>query len=110
MYEVQEQARPYGAEIFNIRYQRPKLLVDRAQVIEVPERIGSRGEVVRDLDLDVTRARLQSLVGQDIQAVAVCLLFSFLNPAHERHVKALVEEVLPGVPVTISSALCPFIR
>ena len=110
VYEVQEQARPYGAEIFNIRYQRPKLLVDRAQVIEVPERIGSRGEVVRDLDLDVTRARLQSLVGQDIQAVAVCLLFSFLNPAHERHVKALVEEVLPGVPVTISSALCPFIR
>ena len=59
VYEVQEQARPYGAEIFNIRYQRPKLLVDRAQVIEVPERIGSRGEVVRDLDLDVTRARLQ---------------------------------------------------
>ncbi|MGA1206856.1 MAG: hydantoinase/oxoprolinase family protein [Litorivicinaceae bacterium] len=110
VYEVQEQARPYGAEIFNIRYQRPKLLVDRAQVVEVPERVGSRGEIVRALDLETTRSRLQALVGQDIQAVAVCLLFSFLNAEHERQVKALVEEVLPGVPVTISSALCPFIR
>ena len=43
IYEVQEQARPYGKEIFNIRYQRPKLLVDRSNVVEVPERTGSKG-------------------------------------------------------------------
>ena len=110
IYEVQEQARPYGKEIFNIRYQRPKLLVDRQNVIEIPERIGSKGEVVREIDLDVTRARLETLKTENISGVAICLLFSFINPGHERAVRRIAEEVLPGVQVTLSSEICPFIR
>ena len=110
IYEVQEQARPYGKEIFNIRYQRPKLLVDRQNVIEIPERIGSKGEVVREIDLDVTRARLETLKTENVSGVAICLLFSFINPGHERAVRRIAEEVLPGVQVTLSSEICPFIR
>ena len=110
IYEVQEQARPYGKEIFNIRYQRPKLLVDRQNVIEIPERIGSKGEVVREIDLDVTRARLETLKTENISGVAICLLFSFINPGHERAVRRIAEEVLPGVQVPLSSEICPFIR
>ena len=110
IYEVQEQARPYGKEIFNIRYQRPKLLVDRQNVIEIPERIGSKGEVVREIDLNVTRARLETLKTENISGVAICLLFSFINPGHERAVRRIAEEVLPGVQVTLSSEICPFIR
>jgi len=110
IYEVQEQARPYGKEIFNIRYQRPKLLVDRSHVVEIPERIGSKGEIVREIDLDATRARLETLRNENISGLAVCLLFSFINPEHERAVRRLAEEVLPGVQVTLSSEICPFIR
>ena len=110
IYEVQEQARPYGKEIFNIRYQRPKLLVDRENVIEIPERIGSKGEVVREIDLNVTRARLETLKTENVSGVAICLLFSFINPGHERAVRRIAEEVLPGVQVTLSSEICPFIR
>src|SRR5210317_69417 len=110
IYEVQEQARPYGKEIFNIRYQRPKLLVDRQNVIEIPERIGSKGEVVREIDLDVTRSRLETLKTENISGVAICLLFSFINSDHERAVRRIAEEVLPGVQLTLSSEICPFIR
>ena len=110
IYEVQEQARPYGREIFNIRYQRPKLLVDRSNVIEIPERIGSKGQIVIDLDGEMARERIQKLQGCDIEGVAICLLFSFVNPNHEKIVKDIVEELLPGIPVTISSQICPFIR
>jgi len=110
IYEVQEQARPYGKEIFNIRYQRPKLLVDRSHVVEIPERVGSQGEVVREIDLDATRARLETLKNENISGLAVCLLFSFINCEHERAVRRIAEEVLPGVQVTLSSEICPFIR
>jgi N-methylhydantoinase A len=110
IYEVQEQARPYGKEIFNIRYQRPKLLVDRSHVVEIPERVGSQGEVVREIDLDATRARLETLKNENISGLAVCLLFSFINSEHERSVRRIAEEVLPGVQVTLSSEICPFIR
>ena len=110
IYEVQEQARPYGKEIFNIRYQRPKLLVDRSHVVEIPERVGSQGDVVRKIDLDATRARLEALKTEKISGLAVCLLFSFINPEHERAVRRIAEEVLPDVQVTLSSEICPFIR
>ena len=110
IYEVQEQARPYGKEIFNIRYQRPKLLVDRDNVVEIPERIGSKGEIVQEIDLDATRARLEKLKNENISGLAICLLFSFINPEHERAVRRIAEEVLPGVQVTLSSEICPFIR
>lgn len=110
IYEVQEQARPYGKEIFNIRYQRPKLLVDRSHVVEIPERVGSQGEVVREIDLDATRARLETLKNENISGLAVCLLFSFINSEHERAVRRIAEEILPGVQVTLSSEICPFIR
>jgi N-methylhydantoinase A len=110
IYEVQEQARPYGKEIFNIRYQRPKLLVDRSNVVEVPERTGSKGEIVREIDLELTRSRLENLKGEDVEGIAVCLLFSFINPEHERAVRRIANEVLPGVQVTLSNEICPFIR
>jgi N-methylhydantoinase A len=110
IYEVQEQARPYGKEIFNIRYQRPKLLVDRDNVVEIPERIGSKGEIVREIDLEATRSRLETLKNENISGLAICLLFSFINPEHERAVRRIAEEVLPGVQVTLSSEICPFIR
>ena len=78
IYEVQEQARPYGKEIFNIRYQRPRLLVDRQNVVEIPERIGSKGEIVQEIDLDLTRSRLETLSTEIFQGSPFAFCFPLL--------------------------------
>src|SRR6185369_10025592 len=60
-------------------------------------------------DADV-RAQLERLAGGGIQALAVSLINSFADPAHERRIGALAAEVLPGVPVSLSSDVLPELR
>jgi N-methylhydantoinase A len=61
-------------------YPKPRLLVPQRQTIEIPERTGSDGQVVRALDEDEARRRLAAVKDSGAEAVAVCLLFSFLIP------------------------------
>ncbi len=110
IYEVQEQARPYGPPTFDLRHVRPPLLIPQSRTVEVPERVGADGAVVRPLDEAAARAALAALARQEVEAVAVCLLFSFLRPEHERRIKRLAAEILPGVPVSLSSDVAPVIR
>lgn len=110
IYEVQEQARPYGPATFDLFYRRPPLLVPPRRTVEVRERVGADGRVVEPFDEASARAALEALRRAEVDAVAVCFLFSFLNPAHERRVRELAAEILPGVPVSLSCELCPFIR
>jgi N-methylhydantoinase A len=91
-------------------YPKPRLLVPQRRTIEIPERIGANGEVVIGLDEVETRRRLETLKGSGAQAVAVCLLFSFLNPAHEQRLRELIQEVLPAGHVYLSSEVLPQIR
>lgn len=84
--------------------------VPRRLTFEVPERIGPEGEVLRPLDVDATRALLRSVRDAGAETIAVCLLWSIANPAHEELVGRLVEEELPGVPYTLSHQLNPIIR
>jgi N-methylhydantoinase A len=110
IYEVQEQSRPHGAAIFDITYDRPALLAPARHTVEVPERVGFDGSVLQPLNEAELRSRLQPLVDSGIESVAVCLLFSFLQPAHEQRVREIVNEVLPGVSVSISSDIIPQLR
>ena len=64
-------------------------MVDRQNVVEIPERIGSNGEIVQEIDLDLTRSRLETLSTENISGIAICLLFSFINPEHERAVRRI---------------------
>src|ERR687893_178872 len=93
-----------------IIWPKPEPLADLENTVEVDERIATDGTVVRPLDEDDVRAQLTRLAGRDIQALAVSLINSFADPAHERRIAAIAEEVLPGVPVSLSSDVLPEMR
>jgi N-methylhydantoinase A len=98
------------AELYEPRRPRPAPTVPRELRLEVRERIGADGSVVRPLDEDDVRAAAAALRAAGVEAVAVVLLFSFLEPAHERRVGEILAAELPGVPVTLSSDVAPEFR
>jgi N-methylhydantoinase A len=110
IYEVAEQCRPHGSAIFDIFYDRPPLLVPESLTGEVVERVTATGEVLLALDETALRATVRELRGQDPQAIAVCLLFSFLAPEHEERARAIIAEEIPGCAVSLSSDIVPQIR
>jgi N-methylhydantoinase A len=110
IYEVGEQARPYGAEIFDVMYDKPPMLVPPSRTGEVRERVDFRGEVLMPLDEQALRTTLRTLRRQEPESVAVCLLFSFLYPQHEARVGAIIAEELPGCGISLSSEVVPQIR
>jgi N-methylhydantoinase A len=88
----------------------PEPYVPRRLTFEVDERIDSEGGVVRPLDEDQARDVLRTLARLQVEAVAVCLLWSTSNPAHERRIGELLREELPGLPFTLSHELNPIVR
>jgi N-methylhydantoinase A len=91
-----------------IIWPKPEPLAALENTVEVEERIASDGTVIRPLDEDDVRDRLSRLQG--IDALAVSLINSFADPAHERRIGAIAAEVLPGVPVSLSSDVLPEMR
>jgi len=75
--------------------------------VEADERISSRGDVVRKLDERALREALQLLKSRKIQALTVSLINAFSNDAHERRIKQIAAEVMPGIPVSLSSEVVP---
>ena len=99
-----------GLPMFDYSVPYPKPYVPRALTFEVNERIGASGEVVRELDETALLATLERLRELEVEAVAVCLLWSIVNSRHERRVGELVETALPGVHVSLSHQLNPTLR
>src|SRR5712692_9153270 len=95
---------------FDFRQPPPKPYVPRRLTFEVRERITSEGAVLVPLDRERLRATLEDVRAAGVEAVAVSLLWSIVNPVHEVAVAELVEEELPGVPYTLSHRLNPIIR
>lgn len=95
---------------FDLRRPYPEPYVPRSLTFELDERIGAAGEVVRPLDEERVRAVIDELRSAGVEAVAVCLLWSIMNPAHELRVGELLAEHLGGVPVTLSHQLNPCLR
>jgi N-methylhydantoinase A len=85
-------------------------LVRRPLRYEVPERLDYQGRVLVALDEQAVRRIAEDLRARDVQAVVVCYLFSFMNPAHEQRTAEIVREVLPGVDLSVSSDILPIIR
>jgi hypothetical protein len=94
----------------NLKPETPGWLAPGARRVEVRERIGSAGEVLVPLDESSLAVAIDKLKAERVEAVAVTLLFSFLNPAHEQRVRAAIEAAIPGVPVSLSSEVDPFFR
>lgn len=97
-------------EQYDIYMERPKPLVPRFRRHTVPERIAADGSILLDLDEDAVRALAPTLKEQDVDAVAVCFLHSYANPAHEIRAGEILREEMPGVSVTLSADVCPEIR
>jgi N-methylhydantoinase A len=84
--------------------------IPRALTFEAPERIDAQGRVLRALDEDAVVKIAGELAALEVEAVGVCLLWSIVNPQHERRVGELLETHLPGIPYTLSHALNPTLR
>jgi N-methylhydantoinase A len=108
--DVLERRRLWREHLFGHDWERPKTLIPRHLRLEVTERIGSRGEVVRPIDDAELRAIAAELRREEVESVAVSYLFSFLNPEHERRTAEILAEELPGIPVSLSSEIMPEIH
>jgi N-methylhydantoinase A len=88
----------------------PTFLAPRRRRLGVRERLDARGRVLVPLDEDGVRGAVLALRAQAVQAVAVCYLFSFVNPAHERRTREIIAEVAPEISVSLSSDVDPTFR
>lgn len=95
---------------WDIRAITPPVLVPRRLRLPITERIDYKGDVITKLDEDSVRHACRVCKINDIKSIAVCFLFSFLNPSHERKVREIINEELPGVFVSLSSDVSPQIR
>ena len=95
---------------FNLSYPPIEPYVPRRLTFEIRERIDSEGQVVVALDDGRRARRCGGWRERRVEAIAVCLLWSPVNPAHEAALGRLIEAELPGVPYTLSSRLNPIIR
>ena len=105
--DVLEFRRNRTPRLYDLYYEKSPTLVKRQYRLEVGERLNFRGEVLRPLDTgDVDRA-VQAVVDSGVESVAVCLLHSYANPAHEQYVAEVLTERAPSVIQTLSSDLLP---
>ena len=104
--EIGRQNRP---SLYDLAEDRPPALVPRELRFTVRERVGPDGEI-EPLDESSVREVVSALREADVDAVAVCLLFAFLHPGHERRVGEAVRQALPGVHVSLSSEVLPEFR
>jgi len=84
-------------------------LVPRRLVFEIDERVDSKGIVVKPLDEMQARVDLKDLVQANVEAVAICLLWSTANPVHELALRNLVTAMLPKAFICLSHELSPLV-
>jgi N-methylhydantoinase A/oxoprolinase/acetone carboxylase beta subunit len=92
------------------RADKPDPLVPRTRIKGVLERIDCAGEVIIPLNEDDVRAAVKELLEDGVEGIAVGLLWSFLDPQHERRIAEIIEELSPGLPVSLSSTVAPLVR
>ena len=108
--DVIEIQRLWRSRLFDLYIAKPPPLVPRRWRFEADERIGARGEVVTPLT-DEEAVRIADVIAEGgFEAVAICGLFSFLEPAHERKLRDAIAAVAPDVPVSLSCEISPEFR
>lgn len=100
--DVLEIGRANRPDIYNMSYTKPTPFVPRYLRLEATERIDHNGEVLQPLDEADVRAAVELFKKEGVEAIAVCFLHSYANPAHEVACGEIVNEVAPGIPVTLS--------
>ncbi len=105
--DVLELRRSARGSLYDLFQDPPATLIPRRRRFEITERVGADGGIVAPLAEDEVEGLIAALKEARAQAVAVCLLFSFLEPAHERRLGQRLRAGLPGVAVYLSSEVLP---
>jgi N-methylhydantoinase A/oxoprolinase/acetone carboxylase beta subunit len=108
--DVLEIGREKRFDAYDLQIHFPEPLVPRSLRGEIDERMHAGGTVLTGLDETGTRAAVQKLLDSGCETIAVCLLHSYRNPAHERRVQQIIHEMAPGIPVSLSSDVLPEIK
>jgi N-methylhydantoinase A len=110
VYEARGWSQPRGSDLLDTFYRKPPLLVPQHRTEEVTERLDYKGGMLVPLDEASVRQAARRLASEGVEAVAICFLFSFLNPEHERRAARIVAAELPGARLSLSSSVLPVIR
>ena len=105
--DVLEIQRVRVPKLYDPLYEKPSPLVPRNLRFEVDERLDANGRVIRELDLDQLNELIEKLKKEDIEAIAICFLHSFVNPTHEEIVETIIKKEFPECFVSISSQILP---
>ena len=100
--DILEIGRGNRPDFFNLEYRKPKPFVPRYLRREIPERINYKGIETRSLDLSGLPAILDDFRAEGVEAVAICFINSYANPAHEEATLARVKELWPEVSAVAS--------
>ncbi len=95
---------------YDLGWEKPPPLVDRALRFEVRERLDHLGNVLTDLDTDGLNAVVDAVADADVEAIAVSLIHAYRNAGHERQIAEALRARLPDCPVSLSSAVLPEIQ
>jgi N-methylhydantoinase A len=107
--DVLEIARQNRPSLYDLAADRPPPLVPRELRFTVAERMGPEGEI-SPLDDESLQDAVSGIRDSEVEAIAVCLLFAFMHPEHERRVGEALREALPDVHVSLSSEVLPEFR
>ena len=105
VYEIGRQWR--GDEVFNIFAPAPKMLLTRDRIHEVSERLDFTGSEIEPLNADDVVSATRKLIADGVETVAVCLLFAYANPAHEKAAADIIHDIAPGLYVSLSHEINP---
>ena len=103
--DVLELRRLRVPQLYNLQWEKPAPLVPRYLRFEVDERVTHDGEILTPLDPAQVRQLLPQLRDEGVESIAVCLLNAYANPHHEREIGAVLADLLPTVPVSLSTEI-----
>ncbi len=106
--DIGRQDIPRKANLYT--WTKPQRPVPASRIVEIDERVAAGGAVLQALDEASVRAAADAIRGMDIEAVGVCLLHAFANPAHERRAAEILREELPDIAITTSTDVLPVVR
>jgi N-methylhydantoinase A len=102
-----EYRRGFKEDIWDVRLEPPQQITPRRRRLTVPERILHDGQVHRPLDEDAVREACRKLRLQNVEAVAISFLFSFVNPEHEKRAKEIVTQEIQNAYISASHEVLP---
>lgn len=108
--DIMELARQRRPDLYDLDVEKPTQIVPRLQRFQIRERVASTGEILIALDGLELKDVVSAVERIEAEAVAVCLIHSYLNDQHEKEVRSVLEAKLPGVAISLSSEVNPEYR